>query len=216
MRTTRRKELWEARETAQSLRSFEGRGKKGFAEETAERTGTVGFSLCLSLAGPWTQRAHAIAKCCAVHEVGVLDEKGRTSRLAVGERSMADEPKKGQDERGFASMDPDKQREIAQKGGESVPDEKRSFSQDHELASEAGRKGGESVPDEKRSFAQDRELAAEAGRAGGQHSHSGNKPGTSARNEQDEDAGDERRGGSGNFADDRERASEAGRKGGSK
>jgi general stress protein YciG len=47
--------------------------------------------------------------------------------------------------RGFASMDEDKQREIAKKGGESVPDEKRSFSRDHELASEAGRKGEQSV-----------------------------------------------------------------------
>jgi general stress protein YciG len=53
---------------------------------------------------------------------------------------------------GFASMDEEKQREIARKGGESVPPEKRSFSKDHELASEAGRKGGESVPSEKRSF----------------------------------------------------------------
>jgi general stress protein YciG len=40
-------------------------------------------------------------------------------------------------------MDDDKQREIARKGGESVPDDKRSFSQDHKLASDAGRKGGE-------------------------------------------------------------------------
>ncbi|MBN9344581.1 MAG: stress-induced protein, partial [Devosia sp.] len=31
--------------------------------------------------------------------------------------------------RGFASMDEDKQRDIASKGGQSVPDEKRSFSQ---------------------------------------------------------------------------------------
>ena len=46
--------------------------------------------------------------------------------------------------RGFASMDRDKQREIARKGGESVPNEKRSFSQNHQLASEAGRKGGHS------------------------------------------------------------------------
>jgi len=69
--------------------------------------------------------------------------------------------------RGFASIYEDKQREIARKGGESVPDEKRSFSKDHELASEAGRKGGQSVPDEKRSFSQDRELASEAGRKGG-------------------------------------------------
>jgi hypothetical protein len=45
--------------------------------------------------------------------------------------------------RGFASMDRAKQREIARKGGESVPSEKRSFSQNRELASMAGRKGGE-------------------------------------------------------------------------
>lgn len=46
-------------------------------------------------------------------------------------------------ERGFAGMDDDKQRQIAAKGGASVPDEKRSFSQDRELAAEAGRKGGQ-------------------------------------------------------------------------
>jgi general stress protein YciG len=46
--------------------------------------------------------------------------------------------------RGFASMNAEKQREIARKGGRSVPNEKRSFSQNHQLASEAGRKGGHS------------------------------------------------------------------------
>lgn len=45
--------------------------------------------------------------------------------------------------RGFASMDEDRQRAIASKGGRSVPAEKRSFSQDRGLASEAGRKGGQ-------------------------------------------------------------------------
>ena len=45
--------------------------------------------------------------------------------------------------RGFAAMDPNRQREIARKGGASVPDEKRSFSQDRDLAASAGRKGGE-------------------------------------------------------------------------
>jgi len=88
--------------------------------------------------------------------------------------------------RGFASMDEDKQREIARKGGESVPDEKRSFSRDHELAAEAGRRGGEVSGG---NFAQDRERASEAGRRGGEAS-------------------------GGNFAHDRERAAEAGRKGG--
>lgn len=52
-------------------------------------------------------------------------------------------PKSGKSNRGFASMDEDKQREIASKGGKAVPPEERSFSKDRSLASEAGRKGGE-------------------------------------------------------------------------
>ena len=44
--------------------------------------------------------------------------------------------------RGFAAMDAERRREIARKGGKSVPDEKRSFTQDRSLAAEAGRKGG--------------------------------------------------------------------------
>ncbi len=70
--------------------------------------------------------------------------------------------------RGFASMDPVKQRAIARKGGESVPSAKRSFARNPELAAQAGRKGGERVPAAKRSFSRDPELAAEAGRKGGQ------------------------------------------------
>ena len=75
--------------------------------------------------------------------------------------------------RGFASMNAERQRQIASMGGKAVPDEKRSFSQNRRLAAEAGRKGGQSVPDEKRSFSQNPELAAEAGRKGGQASHGG-------------------------------------------
>ena len=45
--------------------------------------------------------------------------------------------------RGFASMDAALQREIARKGGRSVPPEERSFSKDRALAAQAGRKGGE-------------------------------------------------------------------------
>jgi uncharacterized protein len=87
-----------------------------------------------------------------------LDEK---------ETAMA-EKQDGGSRRGFAAMDEERRREIAKKGGQSVPDEKRSFSRNPELAAQAGRKGGESVPPEKRPFAQDPELAAEAGRKGGQ------------------------------------------------
>jgi general stress protein YciG len=73
--------------------------------------------------------------------------------------------------RGFASMDPEKQREIARKGGHSVPNQKRSFSQNPALASSAGRKGGCNVAGEKRSFYQNPKLASDAGRKGGLATH---------------------------------------------
>lgn len=53
---------------------------------------------------------------------------------------MTDKPKS---KRGFASMDPDRRREIARQGGAAVRPEHRSFSQDRDLAAAAGRKGGE-------------------------------------------------------------------------
>lgn len=111
--------------------------------------------------------------------------------------------------RGFASMSEGKQREIASKGGQSVPDEKRSFSQNRELAAEAGRKGGQNVPDEKRSFSQNRNLAAEAGRKGGEASGGGNRGGGErSRREYNADEAQQ------NPADDPQRASETGGKGG--
>lgn len=93
--------------------------------------------------------------------------------LVKEESSMSDEtqaaPKKST--RGFASMDPEKQRAIARKGGTSVPKEKRSFSRNKSLAAEAGRKGGQSVRPAMRSFSRNHELASEAGRKGGHASH---------------------------------------------
>ena len=61
----------------------------------------------------------------------------------------------GGSKRGFASMDQERQRAIASKGGKSVPAEKRSFSQDRELASEAGRKGGQASGGSRHSQDQD-------------------------------------------------------------
>ena len=49
---------------------------------------------------------------------------------------MAQERKSGTANRGFASMDPERQREIARKGGATV-------SQNREHMAEIGRKGGE-------------------------------------------------------------------------
>ena len=86
--------------------------------------------------------------------------------------------------RGFARMEPTKQRELARKGGANVPSEKRSFSQNRALASEAGRKGGRHVAPQSRSFSKNRHLAAEAGRKGGrmsqrrrEHAHPGGPTG---------------------------------------
>ncbi|WP_241665307.1 con-10 family general stress protein [Teichococcus oryzae] len=81
----------------------------------------------------------------------------------------------GSGKQGFASMDEAKQRNIASKGGQSVPAAKRSFAQDPALAAEAGRKGGQAVQASDRSFSRDRSLAASAGRKGGQATHSKNR-----------------------------------------
>jgi uncharacterized protein len=78
--------------------------------------------------------------------------------------------------RGFAAMDPERRREIARKGGGSVPKEKRSFSRHPELAASAGRKGGQNVAPEDRSFSRNHGLAASAGRKGGVSSHATSRP----------------------------------------
>lgn len=67
---------------------------------------------------------------------------------------------------GFAAIDPIVQRELASKGGRSVPEHKRSFRVNSDLALEAGKKGGRSVPAEKRPFSTNRTLASAAGKLG--------------------------------------------------
>ena len=64
--------------------------------------------------------------------------------------------------RGFAAMDPEKQRAIASKGGKASGG---NFRNDPARAAQAGRKGGEASGG---NFAHDRARAAEAGRKGGQ------------------------------------------------
>ena len=117
---------------------------------------------------------------------------------------MADRDQSHTSNRGFASMDEQKQREIASKGGQASGG---NFKNDPARAAEAGRKGGQDVPANERSFSKDRELAAEAGRKGGEHSHGSHGAAGSQH-------GASHQGGQGNFAQDRERASEAGRRGG--
>ena len=107
--------------------------------------------------------------------------------------------------RGFASMDDEKQREIARKGGQSVAPEDRSFSKDHESRGR-GRPQGRSEASTRPIVASRKTMISppRPGRKGGQHSQGG--PSGS------EDRSQPGRGG--NFADDPERAAEAGRKGG--
>ncbi len=81
--------------------------------------------------------------------------------------SSSTTPSKSPRPRGFAAMDPARVREIASRGGRSVPPENRSFFQNRALATAAGAKGGRSLDPAKRSFARDRELAVSAGRKGG-------------------------------------------------
>lgn len=88
---------------------------------------------------------------------------------------MADRGQFRTSNRGFASMDEKRQREIASKGGQASGG---NFKNDRRRAAEAGRKGGQSVPPSERSFSRDHGLAAEAGRKGGEHSHG--DPGVSA------------------------------------
>ena len=70
--------------------------------------------------------------------------------------------------RGFASMDPERQREIASEGGRAAHERGTAHEFDSEEARQAGRKGGEAV-------SQDREHMAEIGRKGGQSSGGGNR-----------------------------------------
>src|SRR5690349_19040560 len=63
--------------------------------------------------------------------------------------------------RGFASMDREKQREIASRGGKAADAQGRAHEFNSDEARSAGRKGGEAV-------SRDREHMAKIGRVGGQ------------------------------------------------
>jgi hypothetical protein len=78
--------------------------------------------------------------------------------------------------RGFASMDPEKQHEIASKGGKAAAEHgdtsKRGFaSMDPEKQHEIASKGGKAAHEKGTAHEFTSEEAREAGRKGGQHSH---------------------------------------------
>jgi len=125
--------------------------------------------------------------------------------------------------RGFASMDEDKQREIASEGGKASGG---NFANNQQRAQEAGRQGGQQSGGHSGQRGSDQgmkrggqQMAEGGGRrqeddSGGQHG-ADSRPGREGKQQRAEERdGGGPRGGSGNFANDRDRASEAGRKGG--
>jgi general stress protein YciG len=85
----------------------------------------------------------------------------------------------GSSNRGFAGMDPARQREIASKGGKAAHESGNAHEFSREEAREAGRKGGEAVSQDRRhmseigakggeAVSQDREHMAEIGAKGGE------------------------------------------------
>ena len=70
--------------------------------------------------------------------------------------------------RGFASMDPERQRQIASLGGRAAHQQGTAHEFDSEEARQAGRKGGEAV-------SRDRAHMSEIGRKGGEASGGGRR-----------------------------------------
>ncbi len=62
---------------------------------------------------------------------------------------MVDQKSKQTDKRGFASMDSDKQREIASKGGHAAQEKGKAHHFSSEEAREAGHKGGKATQENK-------------------------------------------------------------------
>ena len=89
--------------------------------------------------------------------------------------------KGGTSNRGFASMDENKQREIASQGGKAAHEKGTAHEFDSEEAREAGRKGGQAAHEKGTAHEFDSEEAREAGRKGGQHSHGGGHTGGQGR-----------------------------------
>lgn len=74
--------------------------------------------------------------------------------------------------RGFASMDQEKQREIASKGGKAAHEQGVAHEFNSQEAAEAGRKGGEAVSQDREHMA---EIGAECGRARSERNESSNR-----------------------------------------
>jgi general stress protein YciG len=82
--------------------------------------------------------------------------------------------------RGFASMDPQRQREIASLGGRAAHEKGTAHEFTSEEARQAGSKGGQAAHEKGTAHEFDSQEAREAGRKGGQASHGGGARGNQA------------------------------------
>ena len=83
------------------------------------------------------------------------------------------ETPRGKSGRGFASMDPQRQRPIASQGGKAAHEKGTAHEFTSEEARQAGSKGGQAAHQKGTAHEFDSEEAREAGRKGGQASHGG-------------------------------------------
>ncbi len=101
------------------------------------------------------------------------DSRSDRSERSMGELATeggsAGRPAGGRSNRGFASMDRERQREIASKGGRAAHRKGTAHQWSADEAREAGRKGGTSV-------SRDREHMAAIGREGGASAHRRTRP----------------------------------------
>jgi len=101
------------------------------------------------------------------------DSRSDRSERSMGEQGAEDgsagRPAGGRSNRGFASMDRERQREIASKGGRAAHRKGTAHQWSADEAREAGRKGGTSV-------SRDREHMAAIGREGGASAHRRTRP----------------------------------------
>ncbi|MFT3773140.1 MAG: KGG domain-containing protein [Minicystis sp.] len=110
-------------------------------------------------------------------EPNVRENEGNETQGPVSE--TVSKPGRHTDQRGFAAMDEEKQRQIASKGGKAAHEKGTAHEFTPEEARQAGKKGGEAVSKNRQHMAeigrkggervsQDREHMAQIGRKGGE------------------------------------------------
>ncbi|HEX5539178.1 MAG TPA: KGG domain-containing protein [Methylophilaceae bacterium] len=97
------------------------------------------------------------------------------------QHSKSGSQKNGSSTRGFASMDPEQQREIASMGGHAAHEKGTAHEFNSQEAREAGSKGGKAAHAKGTAHEFNSQEAREAGSKGGQHSRSGSSRGSQQR-----------------------------------